>query len=87
MMDRELTSPGAEETVIESAPRVACLVDSYFEQLSVRDDLWSCLYRDPGDGRLWELTYPQSEYHGGGAPRLAVIDGQAAAERYPERFA
>jgi hypothetical protein len=43
---------------------------------------WAVLYRDPQDARLWELTYPQGELHGGGPPRLTSIPAQDARERY-----
>ena len=31
---------------------------------------WEKLYRDPGDGRCWLLTYPFGELQGGGPPSL-----------------
>jgi hypothetical protein len=34
---------------------------------------WETAYEDPRDGRIWEKTYPQSEMHGGGPPRLWVL--------------
>ena len=43
---------------------------------------WETLYRDPRDGRLWELTYPQSEMHGGGPRRLHVLSRDEAAAKY-----
>jgi hypothetical protein len=43
---------------------------------------WAILYRDRGDARLWELTYPQGELHGGGPPRLTWIRAQEACQRY-----
>ncbi len=43
---------------------------------------WETLYRDPRDGRLWELTYPQSEMHGGGPRRLHILSREAAAAKY-----
>jgi hypothetical protein len=43
---------------------------------------WETLYRDPNDGRLWELTYPQGEMHEGGPPRLAHLTPEQAAEKY-----
>jgi hypothetical protein len=46
---------------------------------------WTTLYRDLQDGRLWELTYPRGELHGGGPPRLAVIAPAAAAAKYGVR--
>jgi hypothetical protein len=33
---------------------------------------WTKLYRDES-GVFWELTYPQSEMHGGGPPRLESL--------------
>ena len=45
-------------------------------------DGWSGLYRNPEDGVLWEKTYPNGEYHGGGEPAYAPIDPQAAQEKY-----
>lgn len=43
---------------------------------------WSKLYYDPVDGRMWELTFPQSEMHGGGPPTLTFIDQGTARFRY-----
>ncbi|NNN05344.1 MAG: hypothetical protein HKL90_05545 [Elusimicrobia bacterium] len=33
---------------------------------------WDKLYRDPGDGRLWLLTFPSGELQGGGPPKLTA---------------
>ncbi len=43
---------------------------------------WEILYRDPIDGRYWELTYPQGEMQGGGPKRLQVLDLGAASKKY-----
>jgi hypothetical protein len=43
---------------------------------------WETLYQDPGDGRLWERTFPQSEMHGGGPPRLTLLTPEEAAKKY-----
>ncbi len=43
---------------------------------------WTKLFRDPNDGRLWEHTYPHSDWHGGGPPKLEVISPETARERY-----
>ncbi|TAK53868.1 MAG: hypothetical protein EPO25_09095 [Gammaproteobacteria bacterium] len=43
---------------------------------------WDTLYRDPQDGRYWELTYPESESEGGGPPRLSNIEKEAAQRKY-----
>jgi hypothetical protein len=40
------------------------------------------LYRDPRDGRFWELTFPQGSLHGGGPRRLEWVDASVAREKY-----
>lgn len=45
---------------------------------------WLSLYRYPESGELWELSYPQSEMHGGGPRRLATIGETDAKARYPD---
>ena len=63
--------------------RIQWLVSQRLERLgSDHTSGWETLFRDPRDGQLWELTYPQSEMHGGGPPRLRVITRQAAAAKY-----
>lgn len=60
--------------------RIDWLVSKRLERLGSDQTGWETLFRDPRDGRLWELTYPHSGWHGGGPPRLKVITRQAAAE-------
>jgi hypothetical protein len=43
---------------------------------------WETLFRDPNDGRYWERTYPQSQMHGGGPPRLWNIAEEEARRKY-----
>jgi hypothetical protein len=43
---------------------------------------WDQLYRDPRDGRYWELTFPHGSLHGGGPRRLAHVTRDAAAAKY-----
>jgi len=66
----------------ESAMRIHRLTTSFLRKVAVTDGGWSVLYRDPGDGRLWEHTYSESGLHGGGPALLHVISNQAAHERY-----
>ena len=48
----------------------------------VAEGNWSALYRDPGDNRFWELTYPQGQMQGGGPKRLATVSEDYANARY-----
>ena len=64
------------------AARIEWLVSERLKRLGADASGWDVLYRDPRDGRLWELTYPMSEMQGGGPPRLTVISRNAAASKY-----
>lgn len=66
----------------EAARRIDDLVERYLESVAASTDGWSRLFRDPSDGRYWELTYPEGSSHGGGAPRLTNISREDAASRY-----
>jgi hypothetical protein len=46
------------------------------------DGGWTQLYRD-ADGVFWELTYPHSELHGGGPPRLESYALDELRLKYP----
>ena len=70
-----------EGTAVRADPvceRIAWLIDSRLQQTAVDASGWGRLYRDPRDGRLWELTYPNSEMHG--ARRLSPLS------RTPKRW-
>ena len=43
---------------------------------------WEQLYRDPRDGRFWELTFPHGSLHGGGPRRLEHVDASVARAKY-----
>jgi hypothetical protein len=64
--------------------RLAAEAAERLVRLAVRDDGWTLLLRDPDDGRLWELTYPDGSSHGGGPPLMTVLTEMEAAERYPD---
>ena len=61
----------------------AVLASGSLEKLASADGGWTTLYRDPGDGRLWELSYPDGQLHGGGPPTLTCITVEDAKRRYP----
>jgi hypothetical protein len=67
-----------EETEVTEQTRIQQLIRD--ELVKIARDLsgWRVLYRDPKDARLWELSYPHSEMHGGGPAKLTRISPQLA---------
>jgi hypothetical protein len=62
--------------------RIEWLLAERLERLAMDSSGWEGLYRHGRTGRLWELTYPHSEMHGGGPKRLHAISVEAAAMKY-----
>ncbi len=62
--------------------RIEWLVAEHFERLASADSGLESLYRDPTDGRLWELFPVRPELGEKSPLQLAVIDPQVAAERF-----
>ena len=64
--------------------RIASLTGGILDivQDHLRSGGWVRLYRDKADGRYWERSYPQSELHGGGPPRLRCISDDAVEREY-----
>jgi hypothetical protein len=65
-----------------TSERVQELIRSHLRELGRDASGWEALYRDPEDGRFWELTYPLSDAHGGGPPQLRCITGDQARKKY-----
>ena len=57
----------------EVCSRIQMLKSNYLKKVAQDESSWETLYQDPSDGRYWLLTYPNSEYHGGGAPTLKNV--------------
>lgn len=66
----------------EGCRRIEELVRHGLREMARDSSGWDVLYLDPDDGRLWELTYPHSEMHGGGPPLLRVITSEKARTKY-----
>jgi hypothetical protein len=66
----------------DTTRRIRWLVSRELTRLATDASGWDVLFRDPRDGRLWELTYPESERHGGGPPRLTVVAPEEAITKY-----
>ena len=65
-----------------AAARIEKLTNTYLTKVAVAESGWETLYRDPTDLRFWELTYPQSEVHGGGPPMLRYLPTVEARAKY-----
>jgi len=76
------TEVGAGSVHDEVDRRILWLASVRLSLVAVAEGGWRQLYRDPRDGRLWELTFPHGSLHGGGPRRLAVVDDTVARERY-----
>lgn len=62
--------------------RIGDLIANELTRLAASADGWSVLYQDKHDGRYWELSYPSSELHGGGAPTLTCLGESEAKSQY-----
>lgn len=70
--------------IVEDAvcQRIRDLVNSHLTLLGRSEDGWNKLYLDDADLRFWELTLPWGEMHGGGPPKLEVVDLDSVIKRY-----
>ena len=62
--------------------RIERLIAEYLVSLGTDESGWDALYRDPLTGRLWELTWPQSDLHGGGPPQLRLVLADEVRSKY-----
>jgi hypothetical protein len=62
--------------------RIEYLINDVFNRLAVDASGWLTLYQDPGDGRYWELSYPNSDESGGGAPTLRMVTSIDAKRKF-----
>jgi len=59
------------------------VVRNHLTRMGDRESGWTILYRDPSDDSFWELTFPQSEMHGGGPAKLTRIASEQVPQLYP----
>jgi Immunity protein 27 len=57
----------------EVCQRIEKLVTNYLRKVNVDKTGWEILYNDSNDNRYWLLTYPNSDWNGGGPPTLKMI--------------
>lgn len=66
----------------ETCARIEELTRTSLQGLGRDASGWDALFVDTADGRLWELIYPESGQHGGGAPELRYLTVEQAKEKY-----
>jgi hypothetical protein len=66
----------------EVCDRINWLVSVSLKEVAHDSSGWDRLFIDPADSRLWEMTYPNSELHGGGPPQLRVLSRIEAERKY-----
>jgi hypothetical protein len=66
----------------DACKRIEELVRTCLKQIGVAEAGWAKLFVDPVDGRYWEQTYPNSEWHGGGPPTLTCVSDDYARAKY-----
>lgn len=57
----------------EVSYRIEYLKSQFLIKVSVDPSGWKTLYKDPSDGRYWELSFPDSETQGGGPAELKCL--------------
>jgi len=69
-------------TTNEQGKRIDWLIRNYLRKVATDESGWEVLYVDPEDGRVWELTFPNSEMQGGGPRLLMLISKKDASAKY-----
>lgn len=73
---------GGKVEADENCRRIENLTQRHLLEIARDKSGWDILYIDPGDGRIWDPTYPDSESHGGGPPQLACLSRDQATKKY-----
>jgi hypothetical protein len=81
------TFQGGRPVADEVCKRIFVLTKSHLREIGRDASGWNTLYRDPTDGRYWELGYPQGELHGGGPPELRCLTVEQAKEKFGMQLA
>ena len=76
------TSNGDQVVADDISRRIEYLTQNILEKIASSDDGWDVLFLDTDDSRYWELTYSDSDSHGGGAPTLKNLSAKKASQKY-----
>ncbi len=67
----------------ETEKRIIWLIGSVLTMIAQSEHGgWIELYVDKSDGRKWELTFPHSEWHGGGPRSLTCVSDDYVRTKY-----
>ena len=66
----------------ENTKQIESLIKDYLKTIATDESGWDTLYQNPDDNKFWELTYLQSELHGGGPPCLSILSEEEARKKY-----
>ena len=70
-------SEDGKTTARGDAAAIDEMLSTKLEKIRTEENGWIVIYRHRDTNQLWELSYPQSELHGGGPRRLRLI-GEAS---------
>ena len=73
---------GSSVTPDSNWERIDELTKDYLELVATSPDGACRLYRDPADGRFWELSRVAPQMKDGGPPLLSAIEAPEAAHKY-----
>lgn len=60
--------------------RIEWLIHHYFKKIGTFNSGWNTIFQDPGDGRYWELSYPQGYMQGGGPALLQCVSTEKVGD-------
>lgn len=51
---------------------IKSIIKNDLKEIETSEEGWTKQYEDQ-NGKIWELTYPESHLHGGGPPKLTLM--------------
>ena len=56
-----------------SGSQAIAFVEKNCIKVATDESGWDILYKEKSSNKYWELTYPNSEMHGGGEPLVSLL--------------
>lgn len=81
-LDGQWIKVGDEVVDDDTTRRIRELISCALTKVAIAKNGWEALYVDQRDGRMWELTYPHSDWHGGGPPSLINVAKDHVQTKY-----